>query len=161
MLGIRHHFEMYLIFGIQVNDEKWIFVRADRAVVRWSRTNHWIMTAWSIPHFRVVIIIILFMISTPLVYLKSGDGKLDWTDAYSFDRCILWPSFVFSSWLYLVCVFDRSGPGRSWVGAVKEGAIALHMAVARYDPSRGFRFFTYADWALTAAFEEAVSNKFV
>lgn len=39
---------------------------------------------------------------------------------------------------------------------MQEGTIALHVAVARYDPSRGVRFFTYADWALRAAFEEAV-----
>lgn len=40
---------------------------------------------------------------------------------------------------------------------VQEGAIALHLAVERYDPGRGVRFFTYADWSLRAAFEKAVS----
>ena len=39
----------------------------------------------------------------------------------------------------------------------QEGAIALHLAVERYDPARGVRFFTYADWSLRAAFEKAVS----
>lgn len=41
--------------------------------------------------------------------------------------------------------------------ATQEGAIALHLAVERYDPARGVRFFTYADWSLRAAFEKAVS----
>lgn len=40
----------------------------------------------------------------------------------------------------------------------QEGAIALHLAVERYDPGRGVRFFTYADWSLRAAFEKAVSQ---
>lgn len=45
---------------------------------------------------------------------------------------------------------------RLWL-RVQEGAIALHLAVERYDPGRGVRFFTYADWSLRAAFEKAVS----
>ena len=42
--------------------------------------------------------------------------------------------------------------------SLQEGTIALHAAVDKYDPTRGVRFFTYADWALKAAFEQAVSE---
>lgn len=56
------------------------------------------------------------------------------------------PSFLPTSVRSPVCVL-----------ASQEGAIALHLAVERYDPGRGVRFFTYADWSLRAAFEKAVS----
>ncbi|CAM9579495.1 unnamed protein product [Pylaiella littoralis] len=42
---------------------------------------------------------------------------------------------------------------------IQEGAIALHLAVERYDPGRGVRFFTYADWSLRAAFEKAEATQ--
>lgn len=52
------------------------------------------------------------------------------------------------------------GPS-SFVFYFQEGAIALNVAVDRYDPSRGVRFFTYADWALRAAFEQAVRGGYM
>ncbi|CAM9875185.1 unnamed protein product, partial [Ectocarpus sp. 4 AP-2014] len=42
---------------------------------------------------------------------------------------------------------------------IQEGAIALHLAAERYDPQRGVRFFTYADWSLRAAFERAEASQ--
>lgn len=40
----------------------------------------------------------------------------------------------------------------------QEGALALHLAVAKYDPSRGVRFLTYAHWAVRVAVEAAVRS---
>ncbi|CAM9323303.1 unnamed protein product [Ectocarpus sp. 12 AP-2014] len=42
---------------------------------------------------------------------------------------------------------------------IQEGAIALHLAAERFDPQRGVRFFTYADWSLRAAFERAEASQ--